>query len=157
MYADWLPVWRWRTRRTAHLGDHLMARFAIIDAGRVINHAEADSGFAASQGWIPAGDSRIGDSWDGEVFTPTPPEPPVVPFTVTRRQAKQALALNGLIASVQIAIDAIPNATQRALMQIEWDDSQEFQRNRPAVIAIGTAVGLDAAGIDALFIQAATL
>ena len=134
-----------------------MARFAIIDAGRVINHAEADSDFATSQGWIPAGDSRIGDSWDGEVFTPAPPEPPVVPSTVTRRQAKQALALNGLIASVQIAIDAIPNATQRALMQIEWDDSQEFQRNRPAVIAIGTAVGLDAAGIDALFIQAAAL
>ena len=52
-----------------------MARFAIIDAGRVINHAEADSDFAASQGWIPAGDSRIGDSWDGEVFTPALPEP----------------------------------------------------------------------------------
>lgn len=47
-----------------------MARFAIIDAGRVINHAEADSDFAQSQGWIPAGDSDIGDLWDGEVFTP---------------------------------------------------------------------------------------
>lgn len=52
-----------------------MARFAIIDAGRVINHAEADADFATSQGWIPAVDSRIGDSWDGEVFTPTPPAP----------------------------------------------------------------------------------
>ena len=52
-----------------------MARFAIIDAGRVINHAEADSDFAASQGWIPAGESRIGDLWDGEVFTPALPEP----------------------------------------------------------------------------------
>lgn len=47
-----------------------MARFAIIDAGRVTNHAEADADFAASQGWIPAGDSRIGDLWDGVVFTP---------------------------------------------------------------------------------------
>ena len=52
-----------------------MARFAIIDAGRVINHVEADSDFAASQGWIPAGESRIGDLWDGEVFTPALPEP----------------------------------------------------------------------------------
>ncbi|HQY37911.1 MAG TPA: DUF4376 domain-containing protein [Giesbergeria sp.] len=52
-----------------------MARFAIIDAGRVINHAEADSDFAASQGWIPAGESRMGDLWDGGVFTPAPPEP----------------------------------------------------------------------------------
>ena len=49
-----------------------MARFAIIDAGRVINHAEADAEFAASQGWIPAVDSRIGDFWDGQKFTPAP-------------------------------------------------------------------------------------
>lgn len=48
-----------------------MARFAIIDAERVINHAEADAEFAASQGWIPAGDSHIGDLWDGEKFSPT--------------------------------------------------------------------------------------
>lgn len=47
-----------------------MARFAIIDAGRVINHVEAAPAFAASQGWIPAGNSRIGDLWDGEQFTP---------------------------------------------------------------------------------------
>ena len=46
-----------------------MARFAIIDAGHVINHAEADAEFALSQGWIPAADSRIGDVWDGEKFT----------------------------------------------------------------------------------------
>lgn len=52
-----------------------MARFAIIDAGRVINHAEADSDFAQSHGWIPAADSRIGDLWDGEKFTAPPPTP----------------------------------------------------------------------------------
>jgi hypothetical protein len=47
-----------------------MARFAIIDAGRVTNHAEADEEFASSQGWIQAGESRIGDLWDGSKFTP---------------------------------------------------------------------------------------
>lgn len=52
-----------------------MSRFAIIDAGRVINHAEADAEFASSQGWIQAGESRIGDLWDGENFTPAPPPP----------------------------------------------------------------------------------
>lgn len=46
-----------------------MARFAIIDAGRVVNHAEADAEFAAAQGWIPAGESLIGGLWDGEKFT----------------------------------------------------------------------------------------
>ena len=46
-----------------------MARFAIIDAGRVANHVESDAAFAALQGWVPAGDSRIGDMWDGQKFT----------------------------------------------------------------------------------------
>ena len=76
-----------------------MARFAIIDAGRVINHAEADADFAATQGWIPAGESRIGDLWDGEVFTPAPP--PSVPsqFDLDKaRYEKRAAVKNELIA-----------------------------------------------------------
>lgn len=91
---------------------------------------------------------------------PTPPPeplPPGPPMTVTRRQARQALLLAGKLDLVQPAIDAIPDATQRGLMQIEWDDSQEFERNRPSLIAIGGAIGLDDAGIDALFVQAAAL
>jgi hypothetical protein len=80
-----------------------------------------------------------------------------VPQEVTRRQALQALLLAGKLAQVQPAIDAIPDATQRGLMQIEWDDSQTFVRTRPSLIAIGTAIGLDSAAIDALFVQAAAL
>lgn len=80
-----------------------------------------------------------------------------VPQEVTRRQAKQALALAGLLANVQPAIDAIKNPTQRALMQIEWDDSQVFQRNRPALLGLAAALGLNSTQLDSLFIQAATL
>ena len=80
-----------------------------------------------------------------------------VPASVTRRQAKQALLLNGLLANVQPAIDAVPDATQRAMIQIEWDDSQVFERDRPALIALGSALGLSSAQLDALFIQAAQL
>lgn len=47
-----------------------MARFAIIENNKVINHAEADADFAVSVGWIPAGESPIGHLWDGEKFTP---------------------------------------------------------------------------------------
>ena len=83
--------------------------------------------------------------------------PAPVPETVTRRQAKQALAINGKLSLVQPAIDAIPDPAQRTLMQIEWDDSQEFQRSRASLVAIGTAIGLDSAGIDDLFRLAVTL
>ena len=80
-----------------------------------------------------------------------------VPASVTRRQAKQALLLNGLLANVQPAIDAIPDATQRAMIQIEWDDSQVFERDRPALIALGSALGLTSVQLDDLFIEAAQL
>ena len=53
-----------------------MARYAVINDGVVKSHALADDpDFASAQGWIPAGDSSIGDLWDGETFTPAPPAP----------------------------------------------------------------------------------
>jgi hypothetical protein len=139
-----------------------MTAYAIIVGGKVANIAEADEAFAQENGWIPAQGGAIGDLWDGESFTK--PEPVVVvPQVVTRRQAKQALLLatdglgTTLLSKVQPAIDAIQDPTQRALIQIEWDESLDFERTRPSLIAMGTAIGLNAAGIDALFIAAATL
>lgn len=82
---------------------------------------------------------------------------PVVPATVTRRQARQALLLAGLLDQVQVAIDAIPDPVQRGMLQIEWDDGQEFDRDRSTVLTIGAALGLDGAGLDQLFIAAAAL
>ena len=118
-----------------------------IADGAIIPDDPANTDYAAYVQWLAEGNS---------------PEPadipaPTIPQSVTRRQARQALLLSGNLSLVQPAIDAIPDATQRGLMQIEWDDSQEFERNRPSLIAIGGAIGLDAAGIDELFVQAAAL
>ncbi|MBY0237862.1 MAG: hypothetical protein K2X55_00960, partial [Burkholderiaceae bacterium] len=77
-------------------------------------------------------------------FVPTEPPVPAVPNSVTRRQARQALLLAGLLDDVQTAIDGIADETQRRLAQIEWEDSLEFKRDRPLVISIGTALGLNA-------------
>lgn len=82
---------------------------------------------------------------------------PRVPAKVTRRQARQALAMEGLLYKVQPAIDAIPDPQQRQLAQIEWDDSQDFERDRALLIQLGHAIGLTDAGIDALFIRAGGL
>ena len=83
--------------------------------------------------------------------------PPPVPKSVTRRQARQALLLAGLLSQVQPAIDAIPDATMRSLVQIEWDDSNEFDRDRPALIGLATALGMTSAQLDQLFITASKL
>lgn len=97
-----------------------------------------------------------GDSVIGGVLVPASAVQPV-PQAVTRRQAKQALLLAGLLADIQPAIDAIPDATQRALIQIEWDDSQVFERDRPALIALAGALGLDGNDLDGLFRTASAL
>ena len=83
--------------------------------------------------------------------------PPPVPHSVTRRQARQALLLAGLLSQVQPAIDAIPNPTMRALTEIEWNDSLHFERDRPALIGLATALGMTSAQLDQLFITASKL
>ena len=133
-----------------------MARFAIIDAGRVINHAEAEADYAAAKGWVPALDSRIGDLWDGEAFVPAPPAPPVVPPSVTMRQARLALLGAGLLASVDAAIDSLPSP-QKEAARIEWEYATEVQRSSGLVPMMGAALGLNDASLDALFIEAAAL
>jgi hypothetical protein len=135
-------------------------RAHIIENGRVANTIVVDSLDVfpdmhlvdAEQG------GKLGDQYDemSGVFTTQAP-PATVPERVTRRQARQALLLAGLLDHVQPAIDGIADATQRALAQIEWDDSQEFERHRALVVAIGSAIGCDAAALDALFISAARL
>lgn len=76
-----------------------MARFAIIDAGCVINHAEASKEFADQQGWVPAADSKIGDFWDGKKFTPAPAPQGPSQFEIDQaRYSKRAAAKDELIA-----------------------------------------------------------
>ena len=77
-----------------------MTRYAVIQSGVVINHALADGpDFASAQGWIPAGDSNIGDLWDGENFTPAPPAPEPSQFERDEaRYRKRAAVKDALLA-----------------------------------------------------------
>lgn len=105
---------------------------------------------------VPSAPVNARDVWSNGAWVAYIPAP-FVPQSVSRRQAKQALLLDGKLDSVQLAIDAIADEAYRGLAQIEWDDSQEFVRSRPMLIQIAGAIGLDEAGLDALFIKAATL
>lgn len=62
-------------------------RFSIIENGKVVNHAEAEADFAAAQGWIAAGDSRIGDTWNGVQFSA-----PVITLDEKKATLKKRLA-----------------------------------------------------------------
>ena len=91
------------------------------------------------------------------------PESPIVPAqhapvpqSVTMRQARLALLQSGLLAKVDVAIDALPSP-QKEAARIEWDYSSEVWRSKPFVQQLGVALGLDEAALDALFITAAAL
>lgn len=60
-------------------------------------------------------------------------------------------------AEVEAAIAAIPEALARETALIEWEYATTFERGHALVAAIGAAVGLDAAQIDAAWSHAATL
>ncbi len=129
-------------------------RAHVIENGVVINTVEVNqlgAGMVAAQG-----NEGIGWLYDGAAFTAPPPPPPVIPQSVTMRQARLALHASGLLASVQPAINALPEP-QRTQAQIEWDYSNGLERGNAFVATLGAALGLNAAGIDALFVQAAQL
>ncbi len=139
-----------------------MPRYAIVVDSGVVNVIEAAADFAAAYATQQGGQAvqsdtaAPGDAYAGGEFT-RPAAVAPVPQQVTRRQAKQALLLAGLLSNVQPAIDAIPDATQRALAQLEWDESLNFERHRPILIALAGALGLDSDDLDDLFRTAAGL
>lgn len=82
---------------------------------------------------------------------------PKVPQVVTRRQARQALLLAGLLDSVPATIAAIADPIERGLAEIDWADAQEFRRDWPTLLNMAAALGLTSDQIDQIFITAAGL
>lgn len=105
------------------------------------------------------------DDGEGGTVTVTPPfkfgmlaeSALPVPSDITPRQARLVLAKHGLLASVSAAIAAIEDEQQRQVAEIEWEYATRIERSAPWVTALYAALGLDQAGVDSLFIEAATL
>lgn len=84
------------------------------------------------------------------------PDKPLVPMTVTMRQARLALLKAGKLSMVASVIDSLPSP-DKEYVQIEWEYSQTVERNRPYVIQLGEALGLSEEELDNLFIEAIKL
>lgn len=84
--------------------------------------------------------------------------PAYIPAVVTMAQARKALILGGVsISSVNAAIAAIPDATERQLAETDWEYSMTVRRDSALVASIAPALGLTDQQIDELFVLAATL
>ena len=81
----------------------------------------------------------------------------LIPESITKRQAKQQLLLEGKLGQVQEVIDSIPDETERMMAQLYWEDNIEFERSHPTLVELGTALGLTEAELDMMFINASKL
>ncbi len=134
-----------------------MATYAVIENQTVVNHAEATQEHAEAMGWVPAGSSKIGDTYLGEGNFETPPVVVPVPQAITMRQARLVLLGAGKLAGVSTAIAAIPDETIREAAEIEWEFSNELQRNNTFVTMLAPALGLTSEQVDQLFIAGSKL
>ena len=75
-----------------------------------------------------------------------------IPLAVSMRQARLALKQEGLLATVQSNIDALPEESQ-----IEWEYAAQVERSSPLVASLGAALGLTETQLDDLFKLAITL
>ena len=89
-------------------------------------------------------------------YVPPPPEPVAVPQIVTMRQARLALLGAGKLTDVNNAINALPSPTKEAAL-IEWEYSQEVNRQNGLVSQLAPLLGMTEADLDALFIAGAAL
>lgn len=134
-----------------------MSRYLKIEAGVVVNAIELDSPAKFPQWTLVQSDSAdIGDLYDGEAFTKPPSPAPVIPQSVTMRQARLALHAAGLLSGVDAAIAAMTEPDKTAA-QITWEFAATVDRGFGMVPQLAAALGMTETQIDDLFIAAAQL
>ena len=87
-------------------------------------------------------------------------EPPAITGRVPRQielwQAKAVLEMMGMLRRVELILPGLEEP-QRTVVLAAWNGNARLERNGTTTMALAPALGLDAAQIDALFIQAAAL
>lgn len=86
-----------------------------------------------------------------------PPPPPVVPEQVSRAQGKAVLITEGLWPDVIAYVEAITDASERALAEVALNDTTHWRRDSPTLQAIATALGISSEQMDKLFIDASKI
>lgn len=134
------------------------ALISPIQNNKVVQIEPSDKIFEVAQPlfWVDCPDTITTEwSYNGTTFVEPAITPVKVPQSVTRAQARKALAIQGLFNSVQPAIDSIQDPLQRQLAQIDWDDSLTYERNNATLAMLAAGLGLTEQQLDELFILAA--
>lgn len=128
---------------------------AILDAdGCVVTFARLDvpDGWQPPNGCTAIPDDELPAGWI------LAPDTSPVPASVTARQIRLWLVAHGVsMAAVEEAIAAITDQHTRDAVAVEWEYAPYVERSHPWLVPLAQALGLDEAGIDAAFREAAGL
>jgi hypothetical protein len=140
--GDWLEVtWLDDGKEVKHVSYH-PTQLALLQADAALMGTPFDDHTAMLNKWV-------------DDYVPPPPPQPVIPQSVTMRQARLALLAINKLSAVDAAIASIEPVEQRQAIQIEWEYAATVDRDSPWVAGIAPALGLSDADIDALFVFAA--
>jgi hypothetical protein len=78
------------------------------------------------------------------------------PSVVSMRQARLALLEAGHLQDIEPAIQSLPSP-QKEAAEIEWEYSQEVERDKPLTLMMAQALQLTDEQLDQLFIRASQL
>lgn len=135
-----------------------MNRYAIVDAGTVVNVTRAAE--PLGEDWIAIdSDSPVGPGWlyDGQDFHAPPTPAPEVPQVVSRAQGKAVLIQMGLWSAVLGFVDAIEDPTDKALALVALNDTVEWRRDSAFLATAAAALSINEQQLDAMFIAAAQI
>jgi hypothetical protein len=99
---------------------------------------------------------KIGDTWDGSVFTTPPPPPTPVPQSISMSQARALLITEEKLDEVIAALASLPGIEGK-LARSEFEYAQTVDRYRPLTLSMQQVLGKTDAEIDDWFVLAASL
>ena len=73
-------------------------------------------------------------------------------MVLTPRQAREIIILQGLDESIEAAIDAIVDVTERKVARNYWEYSEDFKRNNPLLVGLASGMGMTSQQLDDMFI-----
>jgi hypothetical protein len=142
---------------------------AVVENGKVTNIIEVDP--ANIPDWAinypDAIGARIGDDWDGSIFSRFEPDPLItwrakaflsrldfctalVRLNILTKD--QALAtIDGVWPEPMLSFLSYLDADQAFEVQMEWKAAVTVQRNHPFILSLGSWLGLTTAQLDAMF------
>jgi len=99
-------------------------------------------------------DIKEGMLYQNGQIVEAPPEP-IKMWPISKRQLKLTLVRNGIsLSSIDQVIAAMPESLAREEAQIEWLETQEFERNHPTLLLVANSLGLTKEQVDDLWVQA---